>query len=60
MPAVPVLVHRLRVLAIVDGVSVARVVVELRDRNLGILIMAFPAFRRLLHFACFTLRSSVH
>lgn len=57
--AVPVLVHRLRVLAIFDGVVVLRAV-DLGDRDLGVLIVALPAFRRLLHFANLTLGGRVH
>lgn len=35
-------------------------VVDLRDRDLGILIVALPALRRLFHFARLALRGRVH
>lgn len=59
MAAVPVLVHRLRVLAIFDGVVILRAV-DLGDRDLGVLIVALPALRRLLHFANLALGGREH
>lgn len=60
VPAVPVLVHRLRVLAIFDGMVVVLRAVDLGDRDLGVLIVALPAFHRLLHFANLALGGRVH
>lgn len=58
--AVPILAHRLRVLAIFDGVVIVLRAVDLGDRDLGVLIVALPALGRLLHFANLTLGGRVH
>lgn len=60
MPTVPVLVHRLRVLAIFDGMMIVLRAVDLGDRDLGVLIVTLPTFCRLLHFANLALGGRVH
>lgn len=59
--AVPVLVHRLCVLAIFDGMVVVLRVVDLGDRDLRCLVVvALPTLGRLLHFAHLALGGRVH
>lgn len=58
--AVPILVHCLCVLSIVDGVMVVLSAVDLGDRDLRVLVAALPAFGRLLHFANLSLRGGEH
>lgn len=43
-----------------DGVVIVLRAVDLGDRDLGVLIVALPALRRLLHFANLTLGGRVH